>query len=45
MLSTAHLFYIPILILVGVFIGYYVGRYHVEVEAAEKRPLILTPSK
>lgn len=36
MISTAHIFYIPVLILVGAFAGYYVGRAAAEREAAEE---------
>jgi len=35
--STAHIFYIPILVLVGVFAGYFIGRHMAEVEEFEKR--------
>lgn len=37
MISTAHIFYIVVLILVGVFIGYYLGRYHQDLDAQEKQ--------
>ncbi len=36
MISTAHLFYIPVLVLVGAFAGYYVGRAAADKEAREK---------
>lgn len=36
MISTAHIFYIPVLILVGTFIGYYVGRYHQDLEREDR---------
>lgn len=35
MISTAHIFYIPVLILVGVFAGYYLGRAAADKERAE----------
>ena len=36
MISTAHIFYIPVLILVGAFIGYYLGRYHQDLAREER---------
>lgn len=35
MISTAHIFYIPVLVLVGVFAGYYLGRGAADKERAE----------
>ena len=39
MISTAHIFYIPVLVLVGAFAGYYLGRAAADKERveAEKR--------
>ncbi len=37
MLSTAHIFYIAVLLLVGAFVGYYVGRYHRDLDEEAKR--------
>lgn len=36
MISTAHIFYIPVLVLVGAFAGYYVGRMTAEKEQADR---------
>lgn len=36
MISTAHIFYIPVLVLVGVFAGYYIGRASAEKEREEQ---------
>ena len=36
MISTAHIFYIPVLVLVGLFAGYYLGRVSAEKEQAER---------
>ena len=35
MISTAHIFYIPVLVLVGAFAGYYIGRQASDKERAE----------
>lgn len=35
MISTAHIFYIPVLVLVGVFAGYYLGRAAADKEREE----------
>ncbi len=35
-MSTAHIFYIPVLVLVGIFAGYYIGRQAAEDEARER---------
>lgn len=35
MISTAHIFYIPVLVLVGLFAGYYLGRSAADKERAE----------
>ena len=35
-MSTAHIFYIPVLILIGVFAGYFVGRQAAENEQKER---------
>lgn len=37
MISTAHIFYIPVILLVGIFAGYYIGRATADREAAERR--------
>lgn len=37
MISTAHIFYIPVLILVGMFAGYYLGRAAADNERAEQK--------
>ncbi|MFP4598027.1 MAG: hypothetical protein ACLFVJ_07235 [Persicimonas sp.] len=34
-LSTAHIFYIPVILMVGIFAGYFLGRQAAEKEAAE----------
>lgn len=36
-MSSAHIFYIPVILLVGVFAGYYVGRWAAEQEEIERR--------
>lgn len=36
MISIAHIFYIPVLVMVGAFAGYYYGRAAADREAAEK---------
>ena len=36
MISTAHIFYIPVLVLVGIFAGYYIGRAAADREASER---------
>lgn len=35
-MSTAHIFYIPVILLVGIFLGYFVGRQMAENEAKER---------
>lgn len=35
MISTAHIFYIPVILLVGIFAGYYIGRAAADKERAE----------
>lgn len=35
MISTAHIFYIPVILLVGIFAGYYIGRAAADREVAE----------
>jgi len=37
LVSTAHIFYVPVLILVGVFAGYFIGRHAAEEEERERR--------
>jgi hypothetical protein len=36
MLSTAHIFYIPVILLVGIFAGYYIGRWAADREREER---------
>lgn len=36
-MTTAHLFYIPVLILVGVFAGYFIGRHAAEEDERKRR--------
>lgn len=36
-ISTAHIFYIPVIFFVGVLVGYFVGRRAYEAELREKR--------
>lgn len=36
-MSTAHIFYIPVLILVGGFAGYFIGRWRAEEDERERR--------
>lgn len=36
-MSTAHIFYIPLLVLVGIFAGYFIGRHTAEEEERERR--------
>lgn len=36
-MSTAHIFYIPVLVLVGVFGGYFIGRWRAEEDERERR--------
>ena len=35
-MSTAHFFYLPVLVLVGVFAGFYLGKQSAEDELREK---------
>lgn len=37
MISTAHIFYIPVILLVGIFAGYYIGRATADKEVDERR--------
>jgi len=34
--STAHIFYIPVILLVGIFAGYYIGRWAAEQDELER---------
>jgi len=36
-MSTAHIFYLPVFILIGGFAGYFIGRWRAEVDLAESR--------
>lgn len=36
-MTTAHLFYIPVLLLIGVFAGYFIGRHSMEEELKRRR--------
>ncbi len=36
-MTSSHIFYIPVLILVGFFAGFFIGRRAAEVEAAEAK--------
>lgn len=35
-MSTAHIFYIPVILLVGIFGGYYIGRWAAEQDELER---------
>ena len=35
-MSSAHIFYIPVILLVGVFAGYFIGKAAAEKEASER---------
>ena len=36
-MSTAHIFYLPIIFVVGLFAGYFIGRVQAEKDLAERR--------
>jgi hypothetical protein len=36
-MSTAHIFYLPIIFVVGLFAGYFIGRVQAEKELEERR--------
>lgn len=35
-MSTAHIFYIPVILVVGIFAGYYIGRWQAEQDELER---------
>ncbi|MEZ4458924.1 MAG: hypothetical protein R3E66_04205 [bacterium] len=36
-MSSAHIFYIPVFLLIGMFAGYFLGRWRADEEEREKR--------
>ncbi len=45
MISTAHIFYIPVLVLVGLFAGYYLGRSSADRERADEAKRLARKAK